>query len=526
MTLNLRLAAALCVALSLCALLAVPVNFPGLSGDARLTLAVFALATCAWIGTPIDDTYIALGAGLALTATGVIRSDTLFGTLGDSTVWLLICAFVLAAAVARTGLAGRAAAFLVGGARSVRQLVHLTTAALVVTAFAVPATSGRAALALPVFLALAKALGPDSGSPVASRRPARTLAAPAESPSTSSTRTSGRHAESTHRTPLLPPRENPSQAPADRKRLVVMLALLFPTVILLSAVATLIGAGAHLITVSVLWEATGDRIGFTQWLLLGLPLAVASSHLAAEAVLWTTTRRADRKGPVRITAEEIQRHSDSPVTGPWTQDEKRCALLLATVVALWCSEPLHRVPPAVVALIGAVVASSPALGTVRLKDALKTVPWSLLLFMAATMAMGVALADSGAAKWLVSGLPAHVTPAVFLTVVVVVSTAAHLVLQSRSARSSVLVPLVIAAAVGAGVNPVTAALASTAAAGFCHTLPASAKPVTLFADIPGTPTYTPRDLLRLSAVLAPLTAALVLLFAAAVWPLLGVPVTR
>ncbi|HWM37535.1 MAG TPA: SLC13 family permease, partial [Streptomyces sp.] len=73
-------------------------------------------------------------------------------------------------------------------------------------------------------------------------------------------------------------------------------------------------------------------------------------------------------------------------------------------------------------------------------------------------------------------------------------------------------------------NPVAAALASTAAAGFCHTLPASAKPVTLFSDIPGTPTYTPRDLLRLSAVLAPLSASLVLLFALAVWPLLGVPV--
>ncbi|MFF5251533.1 SLC13 family permease [Streptomyces leeuwenhoekii] len=471
MTPNLRPAVALCAALSLCALLAVPANFPALGGDARLTLAVFALATCAWIGTPIDDTYIALGAGLALTVTGVISSDTLFGTLGDSTVWLLICAFVLAAAVTRTGLAGRAAAFLVSGARTVRQLVHLTTAALVVTAFAVPATSGRAALALPVFLALAKAL-------------------------------------------------------AGRTRLVVTLALLFPTVILLSAVATLIGAGAHLITVSVLWEATGERIGFTEWLLLGLPLAVASSHLAAETVLLTTTRRADRTGAVRITPQDVQRHSDRPVTGPWTHEEKRCALLLATVVVLWCSEPLHRVPPAVVALIGAVVAASPALGTVRLKDALKTVPWSLLLFMAATMAMGVALSDSGAASWLVAGLPAGVTPAVFLTVVVAVSTAAHLVLQSRSARSSVLVPLVIAAAAGAGVNPVAAALASTAAAGFCHTLPASAKPVALFSDLPGTPTYTPRDLLRLSAVLAPLTAALVWLFAVAVWPLLGVPVTR
>ncbi|WP_185843835.1 SLC13 family permease [Streptomyces sp. WAC 05379] len=471
MTLNLRPLAALCVALSLCALLAVPGNFAGLGADARLTLAVFALATCAWIATPVDDTYIALGAGLALTVTGVISSDTLFGTLGDSTVWLLICAFVLAAAVTRTGLAGRAAAFLVGGARTVRQLVHLTTAALVVTAFAVPATSGRAALALPVFLALAKAL-------------------------------------------------------ADRRRLVVMLALLFPTVILLSAVATLIGAGAHLITVSVLWQATGDRIGFTEWLLLGLPLAVASSHLAAEAVLLTTTRRADRKGAVRITPEQIQEHSDDPVTGPWSQAEKRCALLLGTVVVLWCSEPLHRVPPAVVALIGAVVAASPALGTVHLKDALKTVPWALLLFMAATMAMGVALADSGAAQWLVGGLPSGVSPLLFLVVVVVISTAAHLVLQSRSARSSVLVPLVVAAAVGAGVNPVAAALASTAAAGFCHTLPASAKPVTLFSDLPGTPTYTPRDLLRLSAVLAPSTAAIVLLFAVVVWPVLGVPVTR
>lgn len=470
MTVNIRQMATLCVALSICALLVVPGNFPGLSGDARITLAIFALATCAWIGTPIDDTYIALGAGLALTATGVISSDALFGTLGDDTVWLLICAFVLAAAVARTGLAGRAAAFLVGGATNVRQLTHLTTAALVVTAFAVPATSGRAALAMPVFLALAKVL-------------------------------------------------------ADRTRLVVMLALLFPTVILLSAVATLIGAGAHLITVSVLWEAAGERVGFTDWLLVGLPLAVVSSHLAAEVVLFTTTKRADRKGPVHITADQIQEHSEQPVTGPWSAAESRCALLLATVVALWCSEPLHRVPPAVVALIGAIVAASPALGTVRLKDALKTVPWSLLLFMAATMAMGLALSDSGAAKYLVGGIPLDLPPWLFLAVVIGVSTAAHLVLQSRSARSSVLVPLVVAAAVGAGVNPVAAALASTAAAGFCHTLPASAKPVTLYAEIPGIPTYTPRDLLRMSAVLAPMTALLVLLFTVAVWPLLGVPLT-
>jgi hypothetical protein len=46
-------------------------------------------------------------------------------------------------------------------------------------------------------------LVPQQATFAPSRRPARPLAAPAESPSTSSTRTSGRHAESTHRTPLL-----------------------------------------------------------------------------------------------------------------------------------------------------------------------------------------------------------------------------------------------------------------------------------------------------------------------------------
>ncbi len=461
--------ATLCTALTLCALLTVPGVSPGLSGDARLTLAVFALATCAWIATPVDDTYIALGAGLALTATGVISSETLFGTLGDETVWLLICAFVLAAAVARTGLAGRAAAFLVSGARTVRQLTHLTTAALVVTAFAVPATSGRAALALPVFLALAKVL-------------------------------------------------------ADHRRLVVMLALLFPTVILLSAVATLIGAGAHLITVSVLWEATGERIGFTQWLLLGLPLAAVSSHLAAEAVLLTTTRRTDRCGPVRITAEQIQEHSEKPVTGTLGPAETRCAALLATVVVLWCSEPLHQVPPAVVALIGAVVAVVPR----TRHRAPQGRPRNRAVVTAALH--GGHDGDGRRPRRLGRGPLAGVGAAGERSAVALPGRRDHGQYGRPPGPPVPFGPLQRAGAAGGRGRgrlrrqPGRGALASTAAAGFCHTLPASAKPVTLFSDLPGTPTYTSRDLLRLSAVLAPLTAAVVLAFALAVWPLFGVPV--
>ncbi|MGH3836542.1 MAG: anion permease [Pseudonocardiaceae bacterium] len=146
--------------------------------------------------------------------------------------------------------------------------------------------------------------------------------------------------------------------------------------------------------------------------------------------------------------------------------------------------------------------------------------------MAATAALAAALITSGAAGWLAGAVfgPLDSSPPwLFLVVVVVLSVAAHLVVQSRTARSSVLVPLVVPAAIALGLNPVAVAFASTAAAGFCHTLTSSAKPVAMFARIDDVTTYDPRDLLHLSAWLAPLTAALVLGCSLFVWPHLGLP---
>ena len=447
---------------------------PGLSSDGRTTVVVFTVAVVAWVFTKIDDTYVALGAAVVLVLTGVLSSEELFATLGDDTVWLLLAAFVIAAGVTSSGLATRATAFVVSAARTPRQLFHLLTGALLVTTFAVPSTSGRAALALPVFLCLARVF-------------------------------------------------------ADRPQLVRALALLFPTVVLLSAVGSLLGAGAHLVTSEVLRTATGEGISFVRWLLLGLPLAVVASHTAAELVLALFTSRQERARGLVLEADDFAADAPGPVTGPLSVAESRAALLLATVVLLWCSEPLHGIDPAVVALVGALVATSPRYGSVTLSGGLKAAPWSLLLFLAATLALGSALTSSGAASWFAGGLfggfQGGGAALPFIVVVIVVSTALHLLVQSRSARSSVLVPIVVALSPAVGVDPAAAAFASTAAAGFCHTLPSSAKPVALFAKVEGGETYAPRDLLRLSAFLAPLSALVVLVFSVAVWPLLGLPLT-
>ncbi|WP_106586099.1 SLC13 family permease [Murinocardiopsis flavida] len=443
----------------------------GLTDTGRGTITVFAAALVGWTLTRLDDVFIGLTAAAALVACGLLAEEAVFGVLGSETIWLLVAACVIAAGVSASGLPARAALALIARARSPRQLAHMTTLAVLLTALAVPATSGRAALVLPVFLALARLL-------------------------------------------------------TDRPVLVRALALLFPTVVLLSAVASLIGAAAHLITSEVLAAMTGTGIGFGQWLLLGLPLAVVSSHLAAELVLITMTDRAERRDPLKLRRDRLAELVGDGATGPLTGAQLRMLGVLVGVVVLWCTEPLHGFSPTLVALVGALAATAPGLGTVRMSAALASVPWALLLFMVCTAALGDALARSGAADWLAGIALGGFGPGdgtVVLTMVVTVSAAAHLVLQSRSARSAVLIPVIVPLAVASGLDPAAVAFASTAAAGFCHTLPSSAKPVAMFADLPDVPTYRRADLIRLSALLGPLMVALVLVFSHSVWPHLGLP---
>ncbi|MDV2418943.1 SLC13 family permease [Corynebacterium tuberculostearicum] len=126
-----------------------------LGGNAPFVATVFPLAEWAWMATKINDTFVALAATVALVVGDALTAEDFFAPLGASLTWLLIGAFVLAAAVTQTGLAVRIAARACTHAVTPRVLVHTVAALAAATAFAVPATSGRAALLLPVFGALA-----------------------------------------------------------------------------------------------------------------------------------------------------------------------------------------------------------------------------------------------------------------------------------------------------------------------------------------------------------------------------------
>lgn len=203
-------------------------------------------------------------------------------------------------------------------------------------------------------------------------------------------------------------------------------------------------------------------------------------------------------------------------------------ILVVALVTLWATEPLHGINNTIVAIMGALLATAPKFGVLSFMEAVKKVEWGLLIFLAATMEIGESLIESGGAKWLADHLfevmqgEAAASAWFVVSVVAAVSLLSHLLINSRTARSSVLVPLVILLGLSLGFQPAGLAFLSTAAAGFCLTLMVSAKPVAMFGQIEiETATYTAQDLLRLSAVLLPVHFVLLVVFAFFVWPYLG-----
>ncbi|WP_298145073.1 SLC13 family permease [uncultured Acinetobacter sp.] len=440
---------------------------------AIITLTVFLTATWLWICSKFDETYIAVLAVFILITSGTLKETALYLSWGQDIIWLLIAAFVIAAGVVKTGIATYCSAQLLQYAHSPRMLCYTLSLFIVFSAFIIPSTSGRAAIILPIFLALLDRL---------------------------------------HNHP----------------HLIKALSLLCPSIILLSAVASYFGAGAHLITNQILLDQGYASFSLLNWLWLGLPFALISSLACTELILRLFTTAQDRSLSLNLLEFNPLQHSSEQLG--LSSEQKRIVGILALILGLWFLEPWHHISTTMVALLGALLMATPGIGCIKFSHAIKSVPWSLLIFMAATLTMGAALIESGAVTWLTQSFFAQMdtthwaAPVIFTTVMIVVSLFAHLFIQSRSARSVVLIPIVVSLAPQFNVSPVAMAFVSTAAAGFCHSLTSSAKPIAIFHQTETQSMFNSQDLLKLSFYLAPIMFVLLFIFTFLIWPLMGMPI--
>jgi anion transporter len=442
------------------AVTAIEFAMPGTAPMARHALAILLLAMVGWTLTPLDDTFVAVAAAVAMTLFVTGRPEALFATLGNELIWLLLASFLFAAALRASGVADRLIALAAGQARSVRGLAWILTGVILATAFVIPSTSGRAAMMIPAYAAIAQY--------------------------------------------------------CTSRRMRTAFALLFPTAILLSAFASPLGAGAHLLAVDMVARLSGRAVGYLQWVIFGLPFAVMSAFLSTEIILRIFLAPEERGARLALPSSETGR----------TPLRLQPVLWIAVAVVLgWLTEPVHRINPTVLALLGALAAFCPGVGSVSFRDAIRDADLALLLFLAATICLADGLVASGLHEWLVAAVfrpmqRGALPPAAILALVTVIGLFAHLVIHSRTARVSILLPPVLVLAQTAGISPVTAMLATVSATGFCQTLMISAKPVALFGRL-AEDGYGAGDLARLSAVLLPVHLLLIMLFATVAWPAIG-----
>lgn len=433
----------------------------GLTMPMRATLFIFFSAITAWTVLELPETPVALTGAIALAVVGAIPEDLVYQSLGNDIIWLLLSAFVIAGVLRNVGLIEQVTARLMPKMRSIRSMFWMLTFLTFATAFVIPSTSARAAILMPVYLGLSSAIG--------------------------------------------------------NSRISRALGLLFPTIILLSAGASLIGAGAHLIAAGFLFRLTGTQPDFIGWLMLAGPFSLITCLFACAILLH-----------VFLTREERDMAPDSKAgltrTLPFSREQVVVAGVVCLTVLMFSTQSIHGIGMALTGMVAALVLCTPNVSGMTLKAALKTVEWNLLLFMAGTLVIGEALIETGTAQMLADRLVAVfrlsmiTAPVIIISFAVIVAAISHLVITSRTARVTVLIPAFALPLSGLGVEPAVLVMAVTLASGFCQMTMVSAKPVVLFGGLEPA-AFTQADLRKLGYFLLPPFIFLLTLSATFLWPM-------
>lgn len=432
-----------------------------LATDGRLALFAFALAIILWSTTPLNAAYVALGCVALLVITGGAPQEQLFDALASDVIWLMIGAFILGAAVQRTGLAARLTQLVVGRARTVGGVFWLLTTMLLPLSVLIPSTSGRAAVAIPVFRSIARTV--------------------------------------------------------DDPRISRGMALLMPTVILVTTASTLVGAGSHLIANDLLGQIAGERLSFAAWALYGVPFGVTAGFLSCWMVcrLFLTPEQRRRELPAMKREER-----------PFATGERITLSVAVAMVGLWLTEGRHGLEIATVTVLGALVLTMPGLGVLSWKDGLKDVSWNLIVFVGAALVLGRALIETGAAEWIIgrvfsaSGLEDAESRTLVLVALAAITLTSHLYMTSHTARAAAMVPPLLYLAASLELNPVAVMFIGTIGMDYCLTFPVSSKALLMFQEL-DEETFQPADLLKLSAVLLPIHFGLIVIFYYGLWRWIG-----
>jgi len=176
--------------------------------------------------------------------------------------------------------------------------------------------------------------------------------------------------------------------------------------------------------------------------------------LLGGALTWALYRRGFAQGlPTLETARRL------PISGT----EWRTIAIILGASALWLTDGVHHLDPAIPALLAFAALLTPGLGPLVWEDLERGVGWANFFVIAASISLAHALVVSGAAPWLgrllVGGLPALGDSALGVVVLLMLgATLLRVVVPNISGFLALALPIAMSVGREAGLNPLVCAL--------------------------------------------------------------------
>jgi len=244
----------------------------------------------------------------------------------------------------------------------------------------------------------------------------------------------------------------------------------------IGGLGTPIGSPPNIIFLKIYGEATGSIPSFSQWMLWGLPVVVLLLPLAG---LWIT-RHLGQTARLNI-----------PQSGAWRSEEARVMIVFILTALAWITlrEPFGGwttwlgVPTANYAAVAltSVVAMFvlPNGRGDRLLDweSASTIHWGVLLLFAGGIAIAKAFTVTGISQAIGESLSGVTRLSIILLIAVVALAVTFLTeITSNTATTTLLMPILAAASLGAGFDPALLMLPAALSASCAFMLPVATAP--------------------------------------------------
>lgn len=267
----------------------------------------------------------------------------------------------------------------------------------------------------------------------------------------------------------------------SRFGLILLLALAYSCNI--GGLGTLIGTPPNALLAGYLLENHGVRIGFAQWLLIGLPLVIVSLPI----VFLLLTRVVFRLNITERPGSEAIIDAELTQAGPMNRAQRQVAIIFALTATLWITRPLigqwlPGLSDTGIAILGGLLLFGIPLDWrnwrfVLTWDDAARLPWEVLILFGGGLSLAAGISDSGLAEWIGSAFAnLEGVHALFLIMLAVTFTIFLTEVTSNTATAAAFLPILASVALGMGLDPLILTVPAAVAASCAFMLPVATPP--------------------------------------------------